>query len=331
MDILNFKEVLERTENIARSVLLGNGFSRAWNNKVFSYENLKEEVRFKDFSEQKSRLIKKLFDDLGTFDFEKVMHAMEISIHISRSRAPEGWYPVFEASIFSDIDVLKKSMADVIASVHPERPCEVTDAQYICVRKFLSNFSNIYTTNYDLLLYWARNKNSLEPSGFSTDDGFRQGAEWVGDDVDQDVFFLHGALHLYFDGVSVFKRVYDEGLGTLREQIMRGLKNNEFPLLVAEPNAKKKLQSIKSNPYLNFCFRKLKSMNGSLIIYGHSINETDAHIFEMINKSHIRDVYVSIFGDLDSDDSRRVVAESQKYFHKCNVMFFEAKSAHVWR
>ncbi len=331
MNLIDFSEVIECTEQGRRSILLGNGFSRAWDNEIFSYENLKEEVQFKGVEPGKANSIKKLFDDLETYDFEKVMHAMELSIHVTRSRHESHKYPVFVESIISDIEMLKKSLADVIASVHPTLPSEITDEQYVCVRNFLSKFSNIYTVNYDLLLYWARNKNRLDPVGFRTDDGFRQGAEWVGEEVNQDVFFLHGALHLYFDGTSVFKRVYDENLGALRDQIMEGLRRNEFPLFVAEPTSRKKLQSIKSNPYLNFCFNKLKDIDGSLVIYGHSMNDTDEHIFKMINNSAVEDIYVSIFDDVESEYSQRVIADARKYFHRHDVKFYNAISTPVWR
>lgn len=330
MEIIDFNAVIENTEQGRRSILLGNGFSRAWSNRTFSYENLKEEVQFKGVGQGKANSIKRLFDDLETYDFEKVMHAMELSIHVARSRHESHKYPVFVDSIISDIEMLKRSLADVIAAVHPALPSEITDDQYVCVRNFLSRFSNIYTVNYDLLLYWARNKDRLDPVGYRTDDGFRQGAEWVGEEVDQEVFFLHGALHLYFDGTSVFKRVYGENLGTLRDQIMEGLRKNEFPLFVAEPTARKKLQSIKSNPYLNFCFNKLNDIRGSLVIYGHSMNETDEHIFKMINNSAVEDIYVSIFGDVESEDSQSIIADARRYFYGHNVVFYDAMSTPVW-
>ncbi|MDG2708751.1 DUF4917 family protein, partial [Vibrio parahaemolyticus] len=54
------------------SILLANGFSRAWNNRIFNYENLFEEAHFGERDQE----LREIFERFNTFDFEQVMHSL---------------------------------------------------------------------------------------------------------------------------------------------------------------------------------------------------------------------------------------------------------------
>lgn len=105
---------------------------------------------------------------------------------------------------------------------------------------------------------------------------------------------------------------------------------NKFPIFVSEPTYEKKLDKILHNPYLNYCYYKLSNISGALVIYGHSMDETDTHIFEQVNTSSITDVYVSIYGDPKSKENKKTKAHAMSYFDKCNVHFFKAETTHIW-
>ncbi len=54
------------------SILLGNGFSRAWRNDIFNYANLLDAATFGDRNTE----IKDLFGRIDTYDFEEVMRSL---------------------------------------------------------------------------------------------------------------------------------------------------------------------------------------------------------------------------------------------------------------
>lgn len=319
----SFDEVIEETSDADRHLLLGNGFSQSWNRKIFSYQNLLAQANFGNRNEA----IRGIFEKLETYDFEAVMHTMISSVYVAQSFNE---YPTFVQGIYRDAEILKRTLVSTITETHPSLPSEIEDSSYVAARLFLSKFNNIFTVNYDLLLYWARNKQNLDPEMFSSDDGFRRNREWFGSSTDQNVFFLHGGLHLYDESGVIKKHAYKELGETIIAQVRENLDSNKFPIFVAEPNHKKKLDRILHNPYLNYCYDRLGDISDSLIIFGHSMDETDTHVFNQIRESGINNVYISIYGDPNSQSNRRTKANSESYFYNCNVYFYQAESARVW-
>ena len=71
--MFTFDEAIDEVrDDVESSVLLGNGFSQAWNAEIFNYENLLEQA---DFDEQ-DQTIRELFNHFQTYDFEVVMLRM---------------------------------------------------------------------------------------------------------------------------------------------------------------------------------------------------------------------------------------------------------------
>lgn len=318
----SFAQVLEDTAVGDRHLLLGNGFSQAWNSDIFRYENLLEKANFGIRNEA----IKGVFAKLKTYDFEVVMKTMIASVFVAQSFNK---YPVFVEGIRRDAECLKNSLITTISETHPDFPYDISNDEYSVTRIFLNNFSKIFTVNYDLLLYWARNKQDVHPKDFETDDGFRQNRTWVGSETKQNVFFLHGGLHIYDESGVIKKHAYTADGETIIVQVRENLIKDNFPIFVAEPDSIKKLDRIRHNPYLNFCYEHLGKISGSLVIFGHSMDETDTHIFDKISSSNVGNVYISIYGDPNSQSNRRVKANAESYF-SCPVHFYDAKSVQVW-
>nr|WP_319491645.1 DUF4917 family protein [uncultured Desulfobacter sp.] len=152
------------------SIIIANGFSQAWDPKIFNYANILDAASFG----KRDKEIKGLFSSSDTFDFEAIMNQL-VSAQIVLENY--GGNPLLIQQIKEDQEILKEALVKAIAKTHPSIPNEVTDTQFIAVRKFLSTFHNIFSLNYDLLLYWAINKSNLSPK-FSVDDGFRYPTEW---------------------------------------------------------------------------------------------------------------------------------------------------------
>lgn len=280
---ISFPEALKITAKMKRHLLLGNGFSIALFCDRFSYVSLLEKADFTGFPEAR-----KAFDLLRTTDFEVVIHALRQSIAIlplysadsdARSRMEE------------HAETLKELLVRAIAGRHPERPSDVTEAQYQACRRFLAHFAgesrnlklkggkdlraSIYTLNYDLLLYWTLlhdqviDWNAAAPltsvmksmEALQHDDGFRApdddpGAAyvtWDGEEThSQCIYFLHGGLHLYDYGHELQKKCWERSGGIpLVDQIRASLDEGRFPLFVSEGSSQGKLERIRHSAYLH--------------------------------------------------------------------------------
>lgn len=321
--MLTYIEALERLEEGERpSIILGNGFSRAWRNDIFNYANLLDAANFGARDEN----IRSLFLRLETYDFETVMKSLVSARTVLESY---GNQDDLIAQIRVDEQGLKDALITAIAHTHPERPWDVTNAQYGAVRSFLCNFASIFTLNYDLLLYWARNV-EVAPQ-FRTDDGFRRDSKWVGHGTGQQVHFLHGGLHI-FDSVNGVKKHTFDGGGGIIDQVRDNLNEGRFPLFVSEPTSQRKLARIEHNPYLNFCYRALSRLNGTVFILGHSIDENDKHIFDGLKSSSVSQIFVSLFGEEESPENIRSKANAMAFLSGGGrvVEFFDSATAPVW-
>lgn len=227
---------------------------------------------------------------------------------------------------------MKDALIATIGTTHPSRPADVTEQQYTRARSFLNRFQPIFSLNYDLLLYWARNQDALPPPGFRSDDGFRMGLKWAPQDANQDAFFLHGGLHLYDTGAEI-KKLASKGNGdSIVDQVRDNLAKGSFPLFVAEPTAEKKKSRIEHNPYLSYGFRALADLDSSLLVFGHAVNENDKHIFDQIQRSGVSKIFISLFGDENSSANARTQANAKAFLAKKGrlIEFFDAATAPVW-
>ena len=62
------------------------------------------------------------------------------------------------------------------------------------------------------------------------------------------------------------------------------------------------------------------------------MDENDMHIFEAIRVSGARQIFVSVFGDENSDANRRLKANARAYLSSAgkHIDFFDASTALVW-
>ena len=103
-----------------------------------------------------------------------------------------------KASISDDLTLIKKSLVSAIAKTHLPNPGIISDDRKNRCVSFLEPYQNIFTTNYDLLLYWVANHGQdrlKEQDGFraSTDDPSAEYlvfSEHLGQN--KGILFLHG-------------------------------------------------------------------------------------------------------------------------------------------
>jgi hypothetical protein len=338
MAILTFAEALQDAQQCTRRhALLGNGFSIACRPAIFAYGKLFEQA---DFS-QISPTAKNAFAALGTQDFEKVIKALRDASSIVKAYGG----PVALAEMLaSDADGLRELLVQTIAATHPAWPGELTEDEYRTCRAFLSNFDTLYTLNYDLLLYWVQMHTAIGEDPDS-DDGFRTpennfDSDYVvwepGQSHDQNMWFLHGALHVFDAGTEIQKYTWRNTGIRLIDQIREALNHDYFPLFVSEGTSAEKYKHIRHNDYLAKAYRSFSSIQGALFIFGHSMAENDDHYLRCIQRGKISHLYVGLYGDPNTEANKFIIrranqlAEGRRPRNPLAVMFYDAASANVW-
>lgn len=350
-DVISFKEAIDDSVDATkRHLMLGNGFSMACFPDIFSYNSLFERADFRS-----NERLHKVFKDTKTTDFEHVIRMLNDASLFSHRYFKESGDGVMNMK--EDANQLKHILVQTLTDNHPSFPGKIEDERFNKCRKFLNYFlgrenkkGKVYTLNYDLLLYWAGMHNSNGSSfNFDFNDGFGKNPDaeddyvvWKGEDSDpyQRIQYLHGALHLFDSGDEILKYTWINTGERLLDQTKSAIESEKFPIFVAEGKSKMKLRRIKHNAYLYRCYKsfseQMKQPNDVLFIYGHSLDENDRHIIKKVEQGKVKKIYISLYGNPQSEDNARIVAEAEKI--KCrrrsdtplHVRFFDAASAEVW-
>lgn len=358
MSLITFQEALAKAQGCTtKHLLLGNGFSIACVPTIFTYRSLFDEADFSSYPE-----IRLAFQLLDTTDFELVIHALEKAATVVP--AYDNNSQELLAKMKTDALAIKDLLISTIASRHPAYPSEITEDSYSLCRTFLSHFihkdnkGRIYSLNYDLLLYWTLmheldDKQSVSQfsDGFGRDSWFENGESyasdiltWQGKSSSQNIHYLHGALHLYDKGDALQKFSWnDKGL-SLIDQSRQAMIEGKFPLFVTEGDNFKKMEKINHNPYLFNSYKSFEDMsnagigkvgNTCLFTYGVSFSDNDKHIFNKIAGGRIKQMYVGIYGDINSLANRSIVAlaealKGHRSQHSLEIIYYCARSANVW-
>lgn len=346
--LLTFNEALDMATSAGgkKHVLLGNGFSIGAHDK-FRYGTLYEQAKALGLSQH----VEALFERYGTTNFEDVLHHLDeaawIADHYKLARTDKA------LDMRADYESLKNILAQAIVSVHPGSRAEVPDPKLTACNAFLENFNCVFTTNYDLLLYWA----SLVVEPFRFGDGFGR-EEDTGDDYvvflqasddSPHVYYLHGALHLYVAEGDVRKMIWSNTGIPLIDQVSAALERKRYPLVVSEGSSADKSARIEASSYLSQCRRKIENIQGTLFVYGSSLSEQDAHILDgIVHNTTLARLCVGIYGDPMSDANvnlmerlnalparrQNAIAEGLTGGHKkalaLEVSYFDTKTVDVW-
>lgn len=344
VDLLDYSDVHEALQGYrSRYLLLGNGFSIALFPKIFTYGSL-----YQNADLDNAPHIRAIFEALNTEDFERVIRYLVSAAKIVAIY--EGAKSPLALQLAKDADTLKETLVNAIAKKHPDRPYDVSDENYRACRAFLSDFNHIYTLNYDVLLYWTMMQSEVDDLDLKPDDGFRHpedvpDAPWVSwqQAHSPTVHYLHGALHLFDMETDIVKYTWSRTDVPIVEQIRTSLREDKYPLFVAEGSATSKRQKIMHNAYLHKSLRSLEACanvaTGAVVIYGHSLAANDDHVLRLIERGKVSALYVSIYGDPDTAENKAIIARAEKMAearlakrprNPLEVAFFDAESAQVW-
>lgn len=270
-------------------ILIGNGASRAVWSK-FEYPSIYSKAK------DQGHLLRediRLFDGMHFRNFEQILSAL-----ITTSKVLSALRLKAEV-IDKHYAGIRRALALAIKEVHI--PWEQALVQLASIRSALLDYEYIYSTNYDLLIYWAiLQVEDGRPfvDYFWTDNHFFNPSDIKPRAESKKVLYLHGGLHLeslYLGGAR--KRVNDGR--TLLDKFADPTEDDAVPLIVTEGTAEQKMKSIQSSAYLAFAMEQFVAHNGPLIIFGHSLSELDKHLQQAINSWNNRNLAISIFPGTD--------------------------------
>ena len=212
-ELQTYQEVIKSLKKKGRTkhLLLGNGFSMAYDAKIFSYNALSSFIE-----NSEDELLKQLFNSINTKNFEIIMQQLDIFISVAQAFNAE---KELIDKIKQTSENLKNSLIDAVKAMHPEHVFKIPEEKNTSCCTFLEDYlinnGYVFSSNYDLLLYWVLMRNTCKNAG----DGFGREIEnpledeyipdyeaeyselrWGKNKDSQSVFYLHGALPLFDTG-----------------------------------------------------------------------------------------------------------------------------------
>jgi hypothetical protein len=337
--ILQFDDVLRSLGDDKYNLLLGNGFSCSVYSG-FRYDSLFEVARSHGLPDVPVAM----FERYGTTNFEAVMRLLEDANWIAKK------YGIVvdgtSTPMINDLDLVRQALIRSISSTHPPHTFSLTEQQKQSCFTFLNRFHDVFSLNYDLLLYWVlmgSGRWRVDGFGFPSSDTEDPPYLVLAQPRDQKpwLFHMHGALHLYTVDGEVRKHRYQHTRRPLVEVICEGIENSEYPLFVAEGTSRQKMKHIRSNMYLSLCFQEFVRSTNDLVCFGMSFDESDNHIADAIaNNGKVNRIFVGIHGDFESQSNLKTRAAIRRIQDKrsehlkgrgsLEVIFFASDSAEVW-
>ncbi len=296
-------------------LLLGNGLStNVW--PAFAYGSLFDHVRGGGLTAA----------DLALFDstpnFERVLGDLNTAIRVAQVCG------VDPAPFYDRYRRIQLALGHAIRQVHLNR-MRVPDASLATIRAELLNFEWVFTTSYDLVIYWAMGHGG-QYAPFV--DHFRWANRLEFDPARAEVFvsqlpvyFLHGALHLVVGGTGVTWKLRLQAIATLLDQFGQPIAGDPQarPLLVTEGSARDKLRAIEGNAYLSHALDLFRRLSLPLVVFGSSLGPQDQHLVDALNENPLRPVAVA----LPPRTRREVAARQAEIYARLEVdtlLFFDA-------
>jgi Domain of unknown function (DUF4917) len=230
------------------TLLLGNGMSiNVW--EPFKYRALYDHAKSGGLSVADGKLFE------STPNFERVLADLLTAIRVNEAIG------IPTAPVLERYRNIQRALVHAVRAVHVNRE-RVPLSTRRKIRAAMLEFEWVFTTSYDLLLYWSMGCDGFAPFM----DHFRYGSHCAFDPARATVpsssipvYFLHGALHLVVGGSGTTWKLTQRNLDTLLGQFGKPIAGDPKarPLLVTEGSAGDKLSAIEDNSYLSHALERL--------------------------------------------------------------------------
>ncbi|WP_071144866.1 DUF4917 family protein [Bacteroides ihuae] len=343
-DLLSYQSVIDKLakRKTPMHLIMGNGFSIAYDPNIFSYNALY------DFIEQlDDEVLSKLFKVINNKNFELVMRQLENFIEIAKIFNTDSQ---LVADLSAAKERLQSSLIQAVSELHPEHVFEVNEEKsmscFSFIKRYIDKHGEIFSTNYDLLLYWIlmRNDSTIAIDGFGREllnpDEVKYGKEeewselyWGKNKEEQNIHYLHGTLPFFDTGTTIEKEVY-KNRNYLLDNIKDRMQKQDYPIFVTSGNGEEKLNHIMHNSYLTYCYEQLSKITGSLVSFGFNFGEYDHHIIDAINKAakhgaqsgeKLFSIYIGVYSETDLEYIKSIEGK-----FKCKVNVYNSRTANIW-
>src|SRR5665213_557992 len=288
----------ELTSRFSKAALLcGNGLSiNVW--PAFVYGSLFEYAHDGGLTAQDLALFG------GPENFERVLSDLNTAIRVNETLGQPA------DSIYARYRSIQRGLGQAVRAVHLVRS-QIPGTALKSIRDELLRYEWIFSTSYDLLLYWAMGCGGSFGPFIDHFRGARLQFDPDHADVYADqlpVYFLHGALHLVVSGSGVTWKLRRGEIQSVLDQFGEPIDNDPQarPLLVTEGTARDKLRAIEGNVYLAHALERLRSIDLPLVVFGSSLGEHDDHLLDALNERPRRPIAVSLL-----PEERRALAARQ--------------------
>ncbi|MEV6527159.1 DUF4917 family protein [Longispora sp. NPDC051575] len=307
-----------------KSLLLGNGFSMNICSG-FGYRKLVDKAPLRPSAKQ-------MFDSFDTTNFELVLERIHYAIQVINAL---GTSASDAALLAAEYNAIREALFAAVGDTHIAHG-EIPDETLDLFAQQLLRYTTVFTTNYDLLPYWAL-MNLTGGQGFT--DLFRSsGNDLVFDSTVANwnsgwttVLYLHGGLHLWRDewtGITGKWRANREAAARLLDGLEGRYADrpDRQPLLVSEGTSSHKNAAIQRSGYLSFALQRLISDTAPLVVLGFSFSNSDKHIVDAI-KAGASGGWIAIglhVADSTSGEIARDMAALEVDCAGRTVVFFDA-------
>ena len=315
------------------TIVLGNGASIAID-QCFAYASLYEEASKRLLLDAP---LGGLFERYKTTDFEFILSILW------RTHQINDLFKVHDDEVAKAYSLLREALIQTVQQVHVGYAAAVDHLP--AIGRFLRQFKNVISLNYDLLTYWAMLNTNQSLGGAWFKDcfihegrAFEDDYEWLRKPYGKVsgttlVFYPHGNLILATDILGrETKIVSDEKTDLLETIVNRWSVTDATPLFVSEGTSTQKLQSIHRNGYLRTVYNNVVQdlgENAAICVYGWSMSSQDQHLLEALGKNKPKHLAVSVYTGSDPQvfcNEVRARLEKTYGFKYTNIVFFDSQS-----
>lgn len=309
---------------VGADLLLGNGFSISLNDR-FRYDSL-----FELFLSSRTPQEQDLLRAFETSNFEAILSDLQGAIRVNSIFALE------TTELERASQVVRKGLVKAVQKQHP-RFTEISSARLTAISETLDAFGDVFTTNYDCLLYHVVMRSKDRHDADST---VRPYNDYFWNKVSprhlkfmdfqsiskyKHVYYLHGALFIFRSGDDDLK-LRTSGSSELIDAIETAILSGDIPLFVSEGTPKEKKRAIAKSRYLRFASAALEAERDRIVIFGSSLAAQDGHIIESLRLG-TKTAAVSIFvGDKSATELETELYALRARLGGIALTFFDSRS-----